>query len=102
MTDLEFIERLIEDKKLLCKNELFYREEHHKGLQHLQQIKAKLEAWEVVKRELKLTVKVDELKYAFVYYWLIYHPYDLLEIEKQDYEIIKKALEVSDEIQSDV
>ncbi|MBR6515877.1 MAG: hypothetical protein IKT40_03360 [Bacilli bacterium] len=62
-------------------------------IKQLEQIKCELEAWEVVKRELVLTVKEDKQKYDFAYYWLIYHPYELLEIEKQDYEIIKKALE---------
>ena len=62
----------------------------------LQQIKSELEAWEIVKRILDLTVKEDKQKYDFIYYWLIYHPYELLVIEKQDYEILIKALEVEE------
>ncbi len=72
-------------------------EEHLKEIQTLEQIKCELEAWEVVKRELKLTLTEDKQKYDFVYYWLNYHPYELLEIEKKDYQKLKKALEVEDE-----
>ena len=71
--------------------------EYEDELQTLHQVKCELEAWEVVKRELELVVKEDKQKYAFVYYWLIYRPYELLEIEKKDYKIIKKALEVENE-----
>lgn len=106
MNSLEFIDKEIESiQRILNDEDSPFKKDNtfwNNKLIHLNQIKAILEAWEVVKRELKLTVKEDKHKYEFVYYWLIYHPYELLEIEKQDYEIIKKALEVSDEIQSNV
>ena len=105
MNSLEFIEKLIKETELSIRHwekqlENYPNEEvfticlnkRKEELQNLFQIKAELEAWEVIKKELKLTVKADKHKYEFVYYWLIYHPYELLEIEKQDYEIIKKAL----------
>lgn len=106
---IEFVERKIEDKKYKLKklenlknisnkyeleiNESLM-ESVEEDIEYLEQIKCELEAWEVVKRELVLTVKEDKHKYDFVYYWLIYHPYELLEIEKKDYEILKKVLEV--------
>lgn len=52
-----------------------------------------VDAWEVIKIKLELTIKEDD----FAYYWLIYNPCELLEIEKKDYEIIKKALEVEND-----
>ena len=110
MNSLEFIEKQIKQEQGIIKTyeECFkidktefdksitrsYIQIHQKNINHLQQIKSELEAWEIVKRILDLTVKEDKQKYDFIYYWLIYHPYELLVIEKQDYEILKKALEV--------
>lgn len=108
MNSLEFIEFYIKEYKRSVEWHKKYQEKNPTSfvntlkeeeliLHHLQQIKFELEAWEIVKRILDLTVKEDKQKYDFIYYWLIYHPYELLEIEKQDYEILKKALEVEDE-----
>lgn len=92
---IEYIDLLIKEHKILKgDNQLFEDGYIEECIQTLEQIKCELEAWEVVKRELKLVVKDDKHKYDFVYYWLLYHPYELLEIEKKDYEILKKVLEV--------
>lgn len=100
MNSLEFIEEEIKNKKNvldeeLDENELFILsliEEDYLGrlndeLQQLEQIKTILEAWEVVKRY-KKELSVNGI--IFEHIINVSHT-------KQDYEKVKKALEVEDE-----
>ena len=98
MTDLEWINEEIEHLKhilelddVLCN----LSDKDYKSLKdilnHLQQIKAKLEAWEIV----KCSISKEHLEDYQIR--TMYGENPFMNLSKGDYEIIKKALEIEDE-----
>lgn len=96
MTSLEFIEKEIENIKyllelddVLClKTDTDYKFWINK-LQTLQQIKVELEAWEITKTDLILSILLKDLANGES---VNYH-----KLSKENQETLKKALEVEDE-----
>lgn len=107
MNSLEFIEQEIhfisvvkkENEKMLKDNRPEHTKEYIKTLikeyeeklNNLQQIKTELEAWEVVKDEIKVK---EVLNYFYPQYRICLRCMNGL-INKEQYETIKKALEVN-------
>ena len=92
MTDLEWIEKEIEKlKAFIAFPQTTLAVRYEKRLNHLQQIKTILEAWEVVKKH---------LEYFPSDYWNGI-PEDVIamtsNINRKDYPQIKKALEIENE-----
>lgn len=73
------------------------------NLIQLEQIKCELEAWEICKNKLNLKVQTEEAVtegFCMKGYWLLVEQYPYTQttiIEQEEYEILKKALEVEDE-----
>lgn len=65
------------------------------NLEHIKQIKCELEAWEVVKKTIKPTLKLDKEEYQPVYCWWIAN--EIINLDVLDYQTLKKALEVEDD-----
>ena len=72
-------------------------------LQTLRQIECELEAWEICKNKLNLKVQTEEAVtegFCMKGYWLLVEQYPYTQttiIEQEEYEILKKSLEVEDE-----
>ena len=67
-----------------------------------QQIKSELEAWEICKNKLNLKVQTEEAvteRFCMKGYWLLVEQYPYTQttiLEQEEYEILKKALEVEE------
>lgn len=72
-------------------------------IEHLEQIKSELEAWEICKNKLNLKVQTEEAVtegFCMKGYWLLVEQYPYTQttiIEQEEYEILKKALEIKNE-----
>jgi hypothetical protein len=68
-----------------------------------QQIKSELEAWEICKNKLNLKVQTEEAVtegFCMKGYWLLVEQYPYTQttiLEQEEYDILKKALEVENE-----
>ena len=73
-------------------------------LSHLQQIKSVLEAWEIAKNKLNLKVQTEEAVtegFCMKGYWLLVEQYPYTQttiLEQEEYDILKKALEVDNSV----
>ena len=103
MTDLEWIEKYlkIQEKELLSRDLTSYQEKivkEHKN--HLQQIKAKLEAWEIVKPNIQEETQLcgsllgTYYKNTLVIKRQVYDSYE----NQTKYNTLLKALEVEDDL----
>ena len=114
---IEFVERKIKDKKDQLKrlknlktisnkyelkiNELLTKNAEE-DIEHLEQIKCELEAWEICKNKLNLKVQTEEAVtegFCMKGYWLLVEQYPYTQttiIEQEEYKILKKALEVEE------
>lgn len=99
MTSLEFIEKEIKNIKEFLSDSVNVIGKNTKDtnfweqrLYHFQQIKAELEAWEVVKKKVKPILKMDKEDYQPAYYWWIAN--ELINLDILDYQTLKNVLEV--------
>lgn len=89
MNNLEFINEEIKRYKAVINITSGERKSYYKKVvNHLQQIKAELEAWEVVQEEIKIKQQDG--------YYYIKTRYEKGLINKEQYETIQKALEVKE------
>ena len=114
MNSLKFVEEEIEQNKRLFErytNHLLAfpssiienrREQIREELTYLQQIKTELKAWEICKNKLNLKVQTEEAVtevFCMKGYWLLVEQYPYTQttiLEQEEYEILKKALEVKE------
>ena len=94
---IEFAEKKI--KRLQeCKDEILDQNKDHT----LEQVKCELEAWEICKKKLNLKVQTEEAVtegFCMKGYWLLVEQYPYTQttiIEQEEYEILKKSLEVKE------